>query len=95
MQASLHFRSTLPGHRAAARLRNLSRAADSLHLTVSALSHQIRGLEERVGRLFVRAARGLQEARCYAESEAAPPAGRALRRQPRRTRRKRRGSGLG
>lgn len=51
----------LPGFVAAARLRNLSRAADALHLTVSALSHQIRGLEERVGlRLFVRGARGVE-----------------------------------
>ena len=51
----------LPGFIAAARLRSLSRAADSLHLTVSALSHQIRGLEERVGlRLFVRGARGVE-----------------------------------
>ncbi len=50
----------LPGFVAAARIGNLSRAAESLHLTVSALSHQIRGLEERVGqRLFVRSARGV------------------------------------
>ncbi len=51
----------LQGFVAAARSGNLSRAADSLHLTVSALSHQIRGLEERLGRrLFVRSARGVQ-----------------------------------
>ena len=51
----------LQGFVAAARSGNLSRAADALHLTVSALSHQIRGLEERVGqRLFVRGARGVQ-----------------------------------
>ena len=44
----------------AARLRNLSRAADQLHLTVSALSHQIRALEERLGRrLFQRGPRGV------------------------------------
>lgn len=50
----------LQGFVAAARIGNLSRAAESLHLTVSALSHQIRGLEERVGqRLFVRSARGV------------------------------------
>ncbi|MFD0739659.1 LysR substrate-binding domain-containing protein [Lysobacter koreensis] len=50
----------LQGFIAAARSGNLSRAADALHLTVSALSHQIRGLEERVGqRLFVRGARGV------------------------------------
>ena len=33
----------LPGFVAAARARNLSRAAASLHVTVSALSHQMRG----------------------------------------------------
>ncbi len=50
----------LPGFVAAARLRNLSRAAASLHLTVSALSHQMRGLEEMLGqRLFDRGPRGL------------------------------------
>lgn len=42
-------------------LKHVTRAAESLHLTVSALSHQIRGLEERLGqRLFVRGARGVQ-----------------------------------
>lgn len=51
----------LQGFVAAARAGNLSRAAESLHLTVSALSHQIRGLEERLGqRLFVRTARGVE-----------------------------------
>ena len=51
----------LQGFVAAARAGNLSRAAESLHLTVSALSHQIRGLEERLGqRLFVRVARGVE-----------------------------------
>ncbi|HVP61050.1 MAG TPA: LysR substrate-binding domain-containing protein [Myxococcaceae bacterium] len=51
----------LPGFVAAARLRNLSRAAASLHLTVSALSHQMRGLEELLGqRLFDRGPRGLR-----------------------------------
>src|SRR4051812_40058929 len=50
----------LQGFVAAARSGNLSRAADTLHLTVSALSHQIRGLEERLGqRLFDRNARGV------------------------------------
>jgi LysR family glycine cleavage system transcriptional activator len=50
----------LQGFLATARAGNLSRAAESLHLTVSALSHQIRGLEERLGqRLFVRNARGV------------------------------------
>src|SRR5215470_1635524 len=51
----------LPGFVAAARLRNLSRAAASLHVTVSALSHQMRGLEDRLGqRLFDRGPRGLR-----------------------------------
>ena len=50
----------LQGFLTAARLRNLSRAAESLHLTVSALSHQIRALEERLGqRLFDRGPRGI------------------------------------
>lgn len=50
----------LPGFIAAARSGNLSRAADSLHLTVSALSHQIKALETRLNRtLFVRSARGI------------------------------------
>jgi LysR family glycine cleavage system transcriptional activator len=45
---------------AAARARNLTRAAERLHLTVSALSHQIRLLEERIDcTLFVRGPRGL------------------------------------
>jgi predicted methyltransferase/DNA-binding transcriptional LysR family regulator len=44
----------------AARARNLSRAATQLNVTVSALSHQIRSLEERLGqRLFVRGPRGV------------------------------------
>ncbi|HEX5354411.1 MAG TPA: LysR substrate-binding domain-containing protein [Rhodanobacteraceae bacterium] len=46
---------------AAARAQNLTRAAERLHLTVSALSHQIRQLEERVGcALFLRGPRGLK-----------------------------------
>lgn len=50
----------LQGFLIAARQRNLSRAADSLNLTVSALSHQIRALEERLNqRLFTRGARGI------------------------------------
>jgi len=39
----------LQGFVTAARLGNLSRAAEAMHLTVSALSHQMRGLEERLG----------------------------------------------
>jgi LysR family transcriptional regulator, glycine cleavage system transcriptional activator len=51
----------LQGFVAAARSGNLSRAAAALHVTVSALSHQIRGLEERLGqRLFLRSARGVE-----------------------------------
>lgn len=50
----------LQGFVAAARSGNLSRAAESLHLTVSALSHQIKALEDRLGyRLFVRGSRGI------------------------------------
>lgn len=50
----------LQGFVAAARTGNLSRAAESLHLTVSALSHQIKALEDRLGyRLFVRGSRGI------------------------------------
>lgn len=50
----------LPGFVAAARSGNLSRAAESMHLTVSALSHQIKALEERLNRqLFVRGSRGI------------------------------------
>lgn len=46
---------------AAARAQNLTRAAERLHLTVSALSHQIRLLEQRVGcAVFVRGPRGLK-----------------------------------
>ncbi|TBR36630.1 MULTISPECIES: LysR substrate-binding domain-containing protein [Dyella] len=45
----------------AARLGNLSRAAEQSNLTVSALSHQIRQLEQRVERkLFDRGPRGVQ-----------------------------------
>lgn len=51
----------LQGFVTAARHGNLSRAAKTLHLTVSALSHQIRGLEEQLDqRLFVRNARGVE-----------------------------------
>ncbi|WP_049622928.1 LysR substrate-binding domain-containing protein [Frateuria defendens] len=44
-----------------ARLGNLSRAAEQAHLTVSALSHQIRQLEQRLERrLFERGPRGVR-----------------------------------
>jgi LysR family transcriptional regulator, glycine cleavage system transcriptional activator len=50
----------LQGFAAAARSGNLTRAAESLHLTVSALSHQIKTLETRLGyALFVRGSRGI------------------------------------
>jgi len=52
--------AALEGFVLAARAGNLSRAAEELHLTVSALSHQMRGLETRLGqRLFVRSSRGV------------------------------------
>src|SRR3546814_2466687 len=73
-QACLEFKSTLPagiprmsrlplhalqGFVAAARIGNLSRAAESLNFTVSALSHQMRGLEARLGQqLLVRDRKG-------------------------------------
>lgn len=51
----------LTGFAAAARSGNLTRAAASQHLTVSALSHQVRQLEERLGqRLFERGPRGVK-----------------------------------
>jgi LysR family transcriptional regulator, glycine cleavage system transcriptional activator len=50
----------LQGFVSVARLGNLSRAAAAMHLTVSALSHQMRALEQRLGhRLFDRHARGV------------------------------------
>lgn len=53
--------NTLQTFVAAARAQNLTRAAEQLHLTVSALSHQIRQLEERIEcKLFVRGPRGLK-----------------------------------
>lgn len=52
--------TALQGFVLAARTGNLSVAATRLHLTVSALSHQIRNLEERLGRrLFTRGPRGV------------------------------------
>jgi len=50
----------LQGFVATARAGNLSRAAETMHLTVSALSHQIKALEDRLGyALFVRGSRGV------------------------------------
>lgn len=51
----------LRGFEAAARLLNFTRAAEELHLTQSAVSREIRSLEERLGtRLFERSKGGLQ-----------------------------------
>src|ERR1700740_240731 len=41
--------NSLPAFRAVAEVQNLRAAADSLHLTHSAVSQQIRGLEEQLG----------------------------------------------
>jgi LysR family transcriptional regulator, glycine cleavage system transcriptional activator len=52
--------TALQGFVLAARTGNLSLAARYMHLTTSALSHQIRGLEDRLGqRVFVRGPRGV------------------------------------
>lgn len=52
--------STLPTFRVAARLQNLRAAAQQLHLTHSAVSQQIKQLEEQSGlRLFDRRGRGV------------------------------------
>jgi LysR family glycine cleavage system transcriptional activator len=52
--------NTLPAFRAVARLQNLRAAADELHLTHSAVSQQIKLLEEQTGlELFERRGRGL------------------------------------
>lgn len=51
----------LQGFVIAARLGNLSRAAEAMHLTVSALSHQMRALETRLGQpLLERHPRGVR-----------------------------------
>ncbi|WP_407353381.1 LysR substrate-binding domain-containing protein [Luteimonas sp. R10] len=58
IRAPLH---ALQGFVAAARAGNLTRAAEAMHLTVSALSHQIRSLEQRLDRrLFERGPRGVR-----------------------------------
>jgi LysR family transcriptional regulator, glycine cleavage system transcriptional activator len=52
--------AALRAFEAAARHLSFTRAADELHVTQTAISHQIRGLEERLGvRLFRRLPRGL------------------------------------
>jgi LysR family glycine cleavage system transcriptional activator len=62
----------LPAFEAAARLGSFRLAAAELHLTPSAVSHQIRSLEEAVGiSLFQRLARGLKltdEGRAFAST---------------------------
>mgnify|MGYP005750609679 FL=1 len=51
----------IQGFVTAARLGNLSRAAEALNLTVSALSHQVRSLEQRLQQtLFERGPRGIR-----------------------------------
>jgi LysR family transcriptional regulator, glycine cleavage system transcriptional activator len=51
----------LMGFESAARLGNFSRAADELHLSQSAISHQIQQLEEQLGQpLFRRIGRGVE-----------------------------------
>lgn len=51
----------LTGFEAAARLSNYSRAAEELHLSQSAVSHQILQLEEQIGQaLFRRKGRGVE-----------------------------------
>ncbi|MFZ6798408.1 LysR family transcriptional regulator [Undibacterium sp. Di24W] len=51
----------LIGFEAAARLGNFSRAADELHLSQSAISHQIQQLEEQLGQpMFHRVGRGVE-----------------------------------
>ena len=45
----------------AARMKNLTRAPEAMHLTVSALSHRMRLLEDRLGhRLLLRGPRGVE-----------------------------------
>lgn len=52
--------NTLPAFRAVAELQNLRAAAERLHLTHSAVSQQIKGLEEQLGfALFERSGRGI------------------------------------
>jgi LysR family glycine cleavage system transcriptional activator len=52
--------AALRAFEAAARLENFSRAADEIHVTHGAVSHQVRALEDFVGRpLFTRQGRGV------------------------------------
>jgi LysR family glycine cleavage system transcriptional activator len=53
--------STLIGFEAAARLQSFSRAAEELHITQSAISHQVRVLEDHLGQpLFRRIGRRIE-----------------------------------
>jgi LysR family transcriptional regulator, glycine cleavage system transcriptional activator len=53
--------STLVGFEAAARLQSFSRAAEELHITQSAISHQVRVLEDHLGQqLFRRIGRRIE-----------------------------------
>ena len=56
---------TLPAFHTVAKLQNLRAAAETLHLTHSAVSQQIRGLEEQLGFDFYRTLQG-----CVAGSKA-------------------------
>lgn len=58
----------LRGFRAAARHLSFTRAAQELHVTQSAISHEIKTLEEQIGKpLFRRAHRALQLTRAGEE----------------------------
>ena len=50
--------NTLVAFEAAFRHRNFTRAAEELHLTPSAISHQVRALEEHFGRAMFSAPAG-------------------------------------
>ena len=53
--------STLIGFESAARLQSFSRAAEELHITQSAISHQVRVLEDQLGQpLFRRIGRRIE-----------------------------------
>ncbi|MCB2100995.1 MAG: transcriptional regulator GcvA [Rhodobacterales bacterium] len=61
MSIRLPSLAALTSFEASARLLSFRRAADELNLTPSAISHQIKGLEDDLGvRLFLRTGKGLQ-----------------------------------
>ncbi len=61
MASRLPAMQALRAFEAAARTRSFSRAAESMHLTHGAISHQIKTLEADIGvRLFERAGRGIR-----------------------------------